>query len=466
MSPRSRAAFLALPLLLVLSGCGYVHVGKLPEPATTVIGDDKLMKENSDLRLEKKMLQQELALSRAQGDALRMAIENRAADGDTSRRLVEKLNETTKELAALRANYAQLQSERTSSPSATAENAALRSRLGETEEKLAASLRNYTQLQDEIGRLKAEVDRTRDENLTLTAQVKTITAQNEQAQAALAQLNTDLLAQKDARLRAEQDAETLRTALRSADPNSSALGQLRTGSAADARSLVAEQAAESATLKQQLSGLQARVDALSTERTELLRQLEARPPAADLANLEARLASAVKTEASLREENLQLKAVRSELAQQLAQARSAPAGAVGQDIQEQLRQAQAQATALADENARLKARLAGGSETAAKPVVVPAAITVTPNANGVAVRPSGVSATLVAAVPSAQRPETPKPDAAAPSRLHVVTSGDTLAKISTLYYGTPARWGDILAANRDVLGESNNLVIGRTLRIP
>jgi nucleoid-associated protein YgaU len=41
-----------------------------------------------------------------------------------------------------------------------------------------------------------------------------------------------------------------------------------------------------------------------------------------------------------------------------------------------------------------------------------------------------------------------------------------LAKISSQFYGTPARWGDILAANRDVLGENNNLVVGRTLRIP
>ena len=52
------------------------------------------------------------------------------------------------------------------------------------------------------------------------------------------------------------------------------------------------------------------------------------------------------------------------------------------------------------------------------------------------------------------------------ARYHVVSGGDTLAKISNLYYGSPGRWGDILAANRDVLGETNNLVVGRTLRIP
>ena len=110
-------ASLAYPALLgLLSGCGYIHVGRLPPaPPATVIGDEKLMRENSDLRLEKKILQQELALTRSQGDALRMAIENRAADGDTSKRLVEKLNEASRELATLRSNYAKLQTERTPS---------------------------------------------------------------------------------------------------------------------------------------------------------------------------------------------------------------------------------------------------------------------------------------------------------------------------------------------------------------
>ena len=43
--------FLSLSALLLLSGCGYVHVGKLPTPVTTVIGDEKLLKENFDLNL-------------------------------------------------------------------------------------------------------------------------------------------------------------------------------------------------------------------------------------------------------------------------------------------------------------------------------------------------------------------------------------------------------------------------------
>ena len=430
---------LAVPALLAVSGCGYVHLGKTPAPVTTVIGDDKLMKENADLRLEKKMLQQELLLTRSQGEALRSALENRAADGDTSKRLVEKLNETTRELATLRANYARLQTERNQAVASAAESSALRTQLGAAEEKLAGALRTYTELQEEVVRLKGDVDRTRAENVVLGEQVKTITAQSEQAQAALAQLNTDLLAQKDARFRAEQDAETLRTELKAAAPNSSVLAQQRTGAAAEARSLVTEHAAEVAALKQQIEQTRTEVARLSEERTQLQQKLGAsdttKTIAPELADAEAKLSTAIRSAQSLRD---------------------------------QLKETQNQVALLYDENVRLKARVEAAAAAPA-PAPVPAALAtgpVTVTSGGVTLtqKSSGVNATLVAAVPGAPR-TTGKPDAMG-GRTHVVSGGDTLAKISTQYYGTPGRWGDILAANRDVLGENNNLVVGRTLRIP
>jgi nucleoid-associated protein YgaU len=471
-SSRTHVSF-SLALLLTLSGCGYVHVGRLPEPVvTTVIGDEKLSKENSDLRLEKKMLQHELALTRAQGEALRSALENRAADGDTSRKLIEKLNATTRELATLRTSYAALQSERSQGSGADAD--ALRAQLGAAEEKLAASLRTYTDLQEEVVRLRTDVDRTRAENVVLGEQVKTITAKNEEAQAALAQLNTDLLSQKDARLRAEQDAATLRSELKVVAPNSSALAQQRTGAAADARSLVAEHAAETAALKQELDGLRTKVDALTAERSQLKLKLQeggsSRPTAVELAAMEGKLSSALSSASALRDENEQLKG-------RLSQLKTGTAGSAGsQSLRDELREARAQATALTEENSRLRSRLIASamSNGSSAPVTTaaatpPAAVTT----GGVTLTPrqSGVSATFVANVPAAQRgtpPSKAEPSHAEPAvgRVHVVVGGDTLAKISTLYYGTPGRWGDILAANRDVLGESNNLVVGRTLRIP
>lgn len=486
MRSRRPLLILAWPALLAFSGCGYVHLGRMPVVANqSVVTDEKLTKENADLRLEKKMLQQELALTRAQGDALRMAIENRTADGDTSKRLVERLNETSKELATLRASYAQLQTERNQAVASAAEANTLRSRLGATEEKLAEALRTYTDLQGEVTRLRTDVDKTRQENVALTEKVRTVTVQSEEAKAALAQLNTELLTQKDARLRAEQDAATLRTELATVAPQASALAQQRTGAAVAASSLIAEHAAETNALKQQLTTLRDTVQNLTTERTKLLEQVvaaekAAKTPSPELANIEAKLATALRETTQLREENEQLKAAttqlsttRTELETQLAQLRAGPAGREVQSLRDQLRDAQAQAMALTEENNKLKARLpgnvAGNGAAPASPsqaagatsAPAPAMITSVTSPR----QASGVNASLVMAVPSGGRPAIVRNDAGG-TRYHVVTGGDTLAKISNQYYGTTARWGDILAANRDVLGENNNLVVGRTLRIP
>jgi chromosome segregation ATPase len=195
----------ALLLLLAFSGCGYVHFGKLP---TALATDGTLDAAYSDLSTRHKMLQQELAIARKEGDALRAALDNRT---DGSGELTARLTEATRELATLRASYAKLQAAR---PGAAASpDPELAAKLASTEEKLAGTLRNFTQLQEENARLRTEVDQTRAENVTLTSQVNAITAENAQAQSALAQLNSELLAQKEARARAEQQAEAARAQL-------------------------------------------------------------------------------------------------------------------------------------------------------------------------------------------------------------------------------------------------------------
>ncbi len=57
------------------------------------------------------------------------------------------------------------------------------------------------------------------------------------------------------------------------------------------------------------------------------------------------------------------------------------------------------------------------------------------------------------------------PVEAAP-RVHTVTEGDSLSRISLRYYGTAARWQEIFEANRDVLQGANALRVGQQLRIP
>ncbi|ACB74770.1 LysM peptidoglycan-binding domain-containing protein [Opitutus terrae] len=219
---RSRSScrlLLVVSILAVTAGCHYVHFGR-PERFRT---DSQLATENSDLRVEKKLLQQELAIARKEGETLRAALDR---PQEAAPELVARLNETTRELAELRASYARLQSERErlqKNGSAAATGAAntaaleqiaeLKTKLGETEDQLANALRTYTALQEENNRLRTSIDQARTENATLTARVETITAENNEAQSALAQLNTELLAQKEARAQAEQRSEALRAQL-------------------------------------------------------------------------------------------------------------------------------------------------------------------------------------------------------------------------------------------------------------
>ncbi len=505
MCPRRLGPVFAVLSALALSGCGYVHFGRMAETAVTPatpLGDEQLTKENANLRTEKKILQQELALTRAQGDALRMAIENRAADGDTSKRLADKLTQTTRELATLRADYSKLQLDRAAAPTNPAEIADLKSKLGTTEDKLAASLKNYTQLRDEIGRLRTDLDKTRVENTALTAEVKVVTAKNEEAQAALAQLNADLLTQKNSRATAEQDATTLRTQLDTANTKLTALAQQRTAPAAEARALTTPETAadgktaDSPELRTQLDTLRKKVWSLESERNDLQQKLttiETAGKAPGLAEIKARaenetkLTAALASAKMLRDENDHLKASTADLAKnksdleaELAKARAAfPLAAQAQTLREQLAQVQGQAASLIDENSKLKARIAMmggagsvGNPTQFTPVNASPAPASMPSAGG------SVTATFVTNVPSSG-PSAGAANAAFASaagaknrapgsalRFHTVTSGDTLSKISNTYYGTPTRWAEILVANRDILGEDNNLVIGRTLRVP
>jgi nucleoid-associated protein YgaU len=190
----SRAiALLALPL--ALTGCGYVHFGRLPQATATPLGDTGY----TNLLTEQKILKQELVLARKEGDTLRAALER---GGGASPELMARLNETTRELATLRASHAKLQAGNASA-----------AQLGEIEDKLATSLRNYTQLQDENARLRADLDRARGENSQLSAQLKSATTENQAAQGTLTQLNTELLAQKEARARAEQATAAARAQL-------------------------------------------------------------------------------------------------------------------------------------------------------------------------------------------------------------------------------------------------------------
>ena len=107
--PRLRLG-LALLSLVTFSGCSFVHFGRLPDnPGQLAANNDRLQAENS-------RLQQELALSQKQGTTLRALLETGPDAPAASRRLVAELNETTRQLAALRSDYARLKAELGPSP--------------------------------------------------------------------------------------------------------------------------------------------------------------------------------------------------------------------------------------------------------------------------------------------------------------------------------------------------------------
>jgi nucleoid-associated protein YgaU len=78
--------------------------------------------------------------------------------------------------------------------------------------------------------------------------------------------------------------------------------------------------------------------------------------------------------------------------------------------------------------------------------------------------------TRLARIPGAAAPAPAAPVAtpvAIPAvRTHVVVAGDSLSRLSQLYYGTSNRWQDIYNANRGKLGSDGVLHVGVELRIP
>ena len=458
----------ALLSLLAFSGCTLVHFGRLPDnPAG-------LADQNTRLQTENSQLHQELALAQKQGTTLRALLEKSPDAEPASRQLVAELNETTRQLAALRNDYARLKAEQerltpkeadvpakasaSAGASATPENpdqlADLKTQLSDTENKLAAALRTYTQLEQENSQLHTEVDKVHEENSALATQVKDVTAQNKEAQAALAQLNTELLAQKEARARTQQESENLRTQLSSANDRIATLSAARTSTAGNAQTLspglsvaadtaASEPAArfetsasraraartapdmgsDTSDLVSQLSQLRAKVASLEGERASLQHLLAATTsgtPSADgttpKTDAEANLATALRSYSVVQAENDQLKAESEKAAAekaaieaQLAATKGAvPIAAQANALREQLRQTQAQAAALAAENSRLKTRLSlTGPVAVAQPAINPTRPSQTP---------PGTPAAATATAPAV--------------RTHTIAAGDTLAKIS------------------------------------
>lgn len=247
---------------------------------------------------------------------------------------------------------------------------------------------------------------------------------------------------------------------------------------ADNKQLTDELAAawkESERLKAELAAAQAASAKSASDTADLQKQLDAAKaqppapaatdtgPAGQVADLQDKLATSLRSFLVIQDENTQLKASldkltsdNASLSQQLDAARAsiatlqvqAAATAQIEPLRTELRQAQDESSQLATENSLLKTRLATQSPG-------PSALKPAPT------RPSQAAALSAAPAPAEASPPPP----VAP-KTYVVAEGDTLTRISRKFYGTSSRWEDILKANHDTLKDEKSLVVGSTLKIP
>lgn len=247
---------------------------------------------------------------------------------------------------------------------------------------------------------------------------------------------------------------------------------------ADNKQLTEELAAswkESASLKVQLAAAQADSAKGAAESADLQKQLdtakaaaskpEAPPADANVADLQDKLATALRSFSVVQDENSQLKASldkatsdSASLSQQLDAAHSAiaslqvQAAATAQiePLRTELRQAQDEANRLSSENELLRTHIAIQSPG-------PGASKPTPSRPG---RSPAVGAAPAPAPAAAAAPPPPAP------KTYVVVEGDTLTRISRRFYGSAGRWQDILNANRDIMKDERSLAVGSTIKIP
>ena len=129
-------------------------------------------------------------------------------------KLVEQLNEASRELAMLRAANAKLKAEKGAPASSGSTSSASTAKPEPADEKLTASLKSFTLFKQELTTLFAEMERMRKEHAGLNSSLKAAVEKADQARAAMARLEADLRAEKKSRADAEQVATQLRDQLR------------------------------------------------------------------------------------------------------------------------------------------------------------------------------------------------------------------------------------------------------------
>jgi DNA repair exonuclease SbcCD ATPase subunit len=191
-------------LFLIFAGCSQ---NKLEGDGTT--SSSEMGSASSDSPRAKP--EETTATSDKDTDAAQAMARRPADTGMSATELVAQLNDTSREVAALRVSNAKLKAERSRAAAPRVETVI---HPEANDEKLTASFQTYSQFKKDLAGFLEETEKLRTENGTLSAQMAALSAQVREAQAQLEPLKAEALAQKDSRERAEQAAEKLREQLR------------------------------------------------------------------------------------------------------------------------------------------------------------------------------------------------------------------------------------------------------------
>lgn len=428
-------------------------VGPATSPVSPVGSPDSAPVAGTEPDVDQKKLSAELAAAWKENELLKAGLTAQLADANKRVTIAEAaLASKDKEIAVLQ----QRLTAATSAPATTvqtppvgvsAELASLRAERDQLQASATAALSQLKEFRAQNAAAAAETAALREKLTLATARLETVTAELTAAKAA---------PPVTAAAEVVSPALPAAPATQSNPETDSRLADLEKAKAESDDKLAAS--LRSFTLQQtELDRLQKALASIDEERAAVAAKLDAanaelatlRPQAAsasavsaDAENLRSQLASANQT---LTTQASDLAAANRALADARATIDTATADLVA--TRDQLRQTQAQSAAFAVENQQLKTRLALAGNLAATPA---------PS------RPGSVPAIAINLPAS-----TPPPAAPAPGpRTHTVAPGDSLSKISLQYYGTAARWNEILQANPTVIRNPDSLALGTQLRIP
>lgn len=343
----------------------------------------------------------------------------------------------------------------------------LRARVAELDQQLAArpSAPGYPDLSDKVAQLERELAAAR-------ASAPTYPDLRER----VGELERQLAAARNARPATpaypdlRDEVARLERELASARDAAPAYPDLR-GRVSELEQQLAAASRESAAPPELTARVQQLESALATAQAQLERAQASAPArtsdAADpdelaqrLAETEGKLATALRGYSLLQKEHDALQARVEKSSGELAAERD---GLVAKltAAEETARNAQAEAARLGES---LTALQRGSSQAGTELASARALVAQLQGANAVLARENYDLKTALSRDPS--RGVVATPASPAPGRTHTVAAGDSLSRISERYYGTPNRWPEIFAANRDVLDAKATLRVGMTLRVP